>query len=245
MSSVADHLKHMPAPLRVIAAAARRAVRAAAPKASEHPYQSNPPRSRSALWKIARYSLGDADVAGIGASSSHVLLYLHRGAELDDGSGLLEGGGKTMRSIRLNAPRDASRPEVKTMLRKAFELAAKPKLDPAIDAYLARVSPKSRALLQELRKTIRSLVPDVEECISYRMPAFRYHGRIVAGFSATSNGCSYYPFSGTTLATLAADIEGYGHTKSALHFGAGTPLPTSLVRKLLAARIAEGKRRRA
>jgi hypothetical protein len=49
---------------------------------------------------------------------------------------------------------------------------------------------------------------------------------------------------GTTLATLAADIEGYSHTKSALHFGAGTPLPTTLVRKLLAARIAEGKRRR-
>jgi len=28
--------------------------------------------------------LGDAEVAGIGASSTHVLLYFHRGAELDD-----------------------------------------------------------------------------------------------------------------------------------------------------------------
>jgi uncharacterized protein YdhG (YjbR/CyaY superfamily) len=149
-----------------------------------------------------------------------------------------------MRSIRLDTPRDASRPEVKRMLRKAFQLASRPKLDPAIDEYLAGVSPKSRALLRKLRKTIRSLVPEVEECISYRMPAFRYQGRIVAGFSATSKGCSYYPFSGTTLTTLAADIEGYSHTKSALHFGAGTPLPTSLVRKLLAARIAEGERRR-
>jgi len=113
---------------------------------------------------------------------------------------------------------------------------------PAIDEYLAHVSPRSRTLLQRLRRTIRSLVPEVEECISYRMPAFRYQGRVVAGFAATSNGCSYYPFSGTTLATLAADIEAYSHTKSALHFGADKPLPTSLVRKLLAARIAEGKR---
>ncbi len=114
--------------------------------------------------------------------------------------------------------------------------------EPAIDEYLAGVSPSSRALLQKLRKTIRSIVPEVEECISYRLPAFRYRGSIIAGFSATSTGCSYYPFSGTTLKTLAADIDGYSKTKSALHFGPDKPLPAALVRKLLQARIAEGQR---
>jgi uncharacterized protein YdhG (YjbR/CyaY superfamily) len=115
------------------------------------------------------------------------------------------------------------------------------KQDPAIDEYLAQASPRNRAWLEELRKTIRALVPEVEECISYRIPAFRLGGRIIAGFSATSKGCSYYPFSGTTLETLASDIEGYSQTKSALHFGPDRPLPTSLVRKLLEARIAEGR----
>jgi hypothetical protein len=38
-------------------------------------------------------------------------------------------------------------------------------------------------------------------------------------------------------------IEGYERTKSALHFGPDEPLTPSLVRKLLEARIAEGKRR--
>ncbi len=112
--------------------------------------------------------------------------------------------------------------------------------DPAIDAYIEGAAPSSRALLQKLRKTIRSIVPEVEECISYRLPAFRYRGSIIAGFSATSTGCSYYPFSGTTLKTLAGDIEGYSKTKSALHFGPKRPLPVALVRKLLKARIAEG-----
>lgn len=244
MRSLADHLQQMSDNVRATVVATRRAVRAVAPKAIERPYQSKPPRSKSALWKIARYSLGDADVVGIGASSTHVLLYFHRGVELDDGSGLLRGAGKTMRSITMDTPRDASRPEVKRMLRKAFQLASRPTLDPAIDAYLARVSPGSRALLQNLRKTIHSLVPDVEECISYGMPAFRCRGRIVAGFAARSNGCSYYPFSGRTLAAVAADIGAYGHTKSALHFSADSPLPASLVRKLLAARMAEDKRPR-
>jgi len=114
--------------------------------------------------------------------------------------------------------------------------------DQAIDEYLAKASPSSRALLQELRETIHSLVPEVEECISYRIPAFRFDGRIIAGFSATSTGCSYYPFSGTTLKTVAGDIAGYNQTKSALHFDEA--LPTSLVRKLLRARIAEGGRAR-
>jgi uncharacterized protein YdhG (YjbR/CyaY superfamily) len=114
---------------------------------------------------------------------------------------------------------------------------------PGIDEYLARVSPRCRALLQKLRKTIRSVVPEVEECISYRLPAFRYGGSVIAGFSATSTGCSYYPFSGTTLKTLADDIEGYSKTKSALHFGPDKPLPASLVRKLLTARMAERKRK--
>jgi uncharacterized protein YdhG (YjbR/CyaY superfamily) len=108
--------------------------------------------------------------------------------------------------------------------------------DPAIDEYLAGVSPSVRNLLQQVRKIVHVLVPEVEECISYRIPAFRYDGRIIAGFSATSTGCSYYPFSGTTL-----DIEGYNKTKSALHFD--EPLPTALVRKLLKARISEGMRR--
>lgn len=113
------------------------------------------------------------------------------------------------------------------------------KRDRAIDEYLGGVNPKSRALLQKLRKTIHALVPEVEECISYCIPAFRFQGRIIAGFSATSKGCSYYPFSGTTLKTRAADIAGYSQTKSALHFDA--PLPTALVRKLLKARIAESR----
>lgn len=114
--------------------------------------------------------------------------------------------------------------------------------DRAIDAYLAKAKPSSRALLQQLRTTIHAIVPEVEECISYRIPAFRHEGRIIAGFSATSTGCSYYPFSGTTLKTVARDVEGYRQTKSALHFD--KPLPISLVRKLLKARVAEGRKRK-
>jgi uncharacterized protein YdhG (YjbR/CyaY superfamily) len=109
----------------------------------------------------------------------------------------------------------------------------------SIDEYLDGVRPDQRAALQRLRATIRSIVPDADECISYTIPAFRLRGRIIAGFSATSDGCSYYPFSGSTLKTLADAVERYSRTKSALHFSTKKPLPKTLVRKLIAARIAE------
>ncbi len=115
-------------------------------------------------------------------------------------------------------------------------MPSKPK---TIDKYLATVSPESRATLENLRRKIRTILPRAEECISYSMPAFRYEGHVVAGFLATKTGCSYFPFSGTTLATLGEDLVGYDKTKSALHFDTGRPLPVTLVRKLLKARVAE------
>lgn len=108
-----------------------------------------------------------------------------------------------------------------------------------IEEYLASVSPDRRAALEKLRRSILSIVPDAEECISYSMPAFRHEGHVVAGFLATAKGCSYFPFSGSTLSTLSSELAGYDTTKSALHFHPARPLPKTLVRKLLAARIAE------
>lgn len=108
-----------------------------------------------------------------------------------------------------------------------------------IDEYLKTVPEDRRRALEDLRARIRSIVPGVEECISYRIPAFRINGVVVAGFCATSKGCSYFPFSGSTLKSLARHLVRYDQTKSSLHFSTNKPLPTALVRKLIKARIKE------
>lgn len=109
----------------------------------------------------------------------------------------------------------------------------------SVDDYLANVPADRRAALEKLRAQIHAIVPDVEECISYSMPAFRVDGGVLAGFLATNKGCSYYPFSGRTLATLAAAVKSYGGTSGALHFDPKRGLPVTLVKKLLATRQAE------
>jgi uncharacterized protein YdhG (YjbR/CyaY superfamily) len=109
----------------------------------------------------------------------------------------------------------------------------------SIDAYLKNVGEPRHTALQKLRRQIRTMVPGVEECISYSMPAFRWRGEVLGGFLATRKGCSFFPFSGTTLDTMAADLARYSRTKSALHFDPERGVPSTLMRKLLRTRQAE------
>jgi uncharacterized protein YdhG (YjbR/CyaY superfamily) len=106
-----------------------------------------------------------------------------------------------------------------------------------VDEYLRGIEEPKRATLEALRRTILEIVPDAEQVISYRVPAFRVDGKTVAGFAAFRNHLSYLPFSGSVLPRLAAELEGYTTTKSALHFPVDRPLPKTLVSKLIAARL--------
>jgi uncharacterized protein YdhG (YjbR/CyaY superfamily) len=114
-----------------------------------------------------------------------------------------------------------------------------PRKPRTIDEFLAPLPADKREALQQLRRTIRSIAPKAEECISYGIAAFRLGGAVVAGFAPTAKGCSYYPFSGSTLRALAGELKGYSQTKSALHFTPDRPLPKALVRKLIQARLDE------
>jgi uncharacterized protein YdhG (YjbR/CyaY superfamily) len=106
-----------------------------------------------------------------------------------------------------------------------------------IDEYLQGVDEPKRSTLQALRRTILEIVPDAEQVISYRVPAFRVGGKTVAGFAAFKDHLSYLPFSGSVLPQLSDDLEGYRMTKSALHFPIDRPLPQALVKKLIAVRL--------
>jgi uncharacterized protein YdhG (YjbR/CyaY superfamily) len=112
-----------------------------------------------------------------------------------------------------------------------------------IDEYLAALDQQKRATLQHLRQTIHEIIPNAEECISYGMPAFRLEGTVIAGFAAFKNHLSYLPHSGSVLRELSDDLSGYQSTPGSLHFPIDQPLPKALVRKLIAVRLNEVRRR--
>ena len=107
-----------------------------------------------------------------------------------------------------------------------------------IDEYLAALSADKRAALEKLRKTIKAAAPKAEECISYQIAAFRLNGMLV-GFGATSKHCAFYLMSSSTLETHKDLVKDYDTSKGTIRFQADHPLPASLVRTLVKARIAE------
>jgi uncharacterized protein YdhG (YjbR/CyaY superfamily) len=112
-----------------------------------------------------------------------------------------------------------------------------------IDAYLEAVPTAQRTTLSVLRRRILAAVPQAEQVISYRVPAFRVDGAVVAGFASFKNHMSYLPFSGSVLSELSAEIASFTHTKSALHFTEDAPLSDDLVKRLIEVRWSEIRRR--
>jgi len=119
---LSDHLQKIPPQVRPTVRAAIKTVKDIAPKADEVTYNSQAPRSSSAMWKLVRYAVGGANVLGIGTFASHSTIFFYRGRELDDGSGLLQGSGKDSRFVTLRSPADAEQPAVKRLVRNAFKL---------------------------------------------------------------------------------------------------------------------------
>ena len=108
-----------------------------------------------------------------------------------------------------------------------------------IDDYLDALEEPKRTTLARLREIIMAIVPEAEECISYGMPAFKLRGKTIAGFAAFKNHLSYLPHSGSVIPQLAKETERDTSTKGSLHFPVDKPLPETLVKKLLAVRMAE------
>jgi uncharacterized protein YdhG (YjbR/CyaY superfamily) len=56
---------------------------------------------------------------------------------------------------------------------------------------------------------------------------------------ASANHCAFYPMSGNTIVAHEDDLKGFDTSKGTIRFAAEKPLPATLVRKLVKARIAE------
>jgi uncharacterized protein YdhG (YjbR/CyaY superfamily) len=108
-----------------------------------------------------------------------------------------------------------------------------------IDQYLADLEEPKRSTLQQLRQTILEVVPEAEEGMSYRVPAFRMNGKVIAGFAAFKNHLSYLPHSGSVFPELQDEVAHYKTSIGALQFPIDSPPPKALVERLVSVRIAQ------
>lgn len=104
-----------------------------------------------------------------------------------------------------------------------------------IDEYIASFSPEVQAILKKIRLTIGRAAPEAKEAISYRMPAFSYHG-ILVYFAAFKKHIGLYPpVRGD--AKLEKAISSYAGEKGNLRFSLDQPIPYHLIERIVKLRV--------
>ena len=112
----------------------------------------------------------------------------------------------------------------------------------SVDAYLADVPPKERAVLKEIRAAVKDVVPDAEEKISYGMPAFTHNGNLLY-YAAMKNHLSLFPGSKSVVKKFATELKPFDAREGTIRFTVDKPLPITLVKKIAKMRAAENKAR--
>jgi uncharacterized protein YdhG (YjbR/CyaY superfamily) len=113
----------------------------------------------------------------------------------------------------------------------------------SVEAYLAACPEDARAALEHLRAMIRAAAPEATEGISYQMPAFRAHGRILVWLGAFRGHCSLYPRSMALIEAHRDELTGYRIANGTIQFRPDMPLPAAVVERIVKARLAENAAR--
>ena len=109
-----------------------------------------------------------------------------------------------------------------------------------IDDYLAEQAPEFRAVLEQLRATIKAVAPDCTERVDYKFPIFRLKTDFVA-MSAAKRHCALHTISYDIPAALKDQLKEVGIRTSGatLHLKPGVDLPVPLLKEALRMRLAE------
>jgi uncharacterized protein YdhG (YjbR/CyaY superfamily) len=104
-----------------------------------------------------------------------------------------------------------------------------------VDEYFSAFPASTKSVLRKMRATIKDVVPQAEEVISYNMPAFKQNG-ILVWYAAYKQHIGFYPTPGP-IKTFAQELLQYKTSKGAIQFPIDKPIPTSLVKKIVSFRV--------
>ena len=113
----------------------------------------------------------------------------------------------------------------------------------SVDAYLADLPDDSRTTLERIRRAVAAAAPNAEESMGYGMPGFYQGGHPLVYFAAFKNHCSFFPASTAVMETFADELQRYDLEKGTIRFPIGKPLPATLVKKIVKARLRENAAR--
>lgn len=105
-----------------------------------------------------------------------------------------------------------------------------------VGAYIQARPKDVRAILEKFRETIRKAAPGAEETISYRMPAIKFKGAIIAYFAAFQHHVGFFP---PVPPAFRKESAAYAGPKGNLRFPMDRPVPWNLVKRIIEYRVKE------
>jgi uncharacterized protein YdhG (YjbR/CyaY superfamily) len=108
-----------------------------------------------------------------------------------------------------------------------------------IDEYINMYTGSIKEKLELLRKTIKNIVPEAVETISYQMPAFKLN-KVLVYFAAFKNHIGFYP-TPSAITKFEEELKLYKTSKGAIQFPLDKPLPLDLIKKIVEFRVKNNK----
>ena len=113
----------------------------------------------------------------------------------------------------------------------------KTKIHTVID-YLNMLPDNVYLPLENIRKIVKSLVPDAEETIRYMVPVYKHKGLLV-GYGADKNRCSFSVMSSKVLKDFEEEVKDFETNSGSICFTQEKPIPNDLIIRIVKARVAE------
>ncbi|HZS50320.1 MAG TPA: DUF1801 domain-containing protein [Bryobacterales bacterium] len=109
----------------------------------------------------------------------------------------------------------------------------------SVDEYIASRPEAVRDLLGQVRSAIRKALPGADEVISYQIPAYRLHSRLVIYFAGWKKHYSLHPATGGLAAAFKDELARYKMSKGTIRFPLLRPVPVKLIGRIAKFRAKE------
>jgi uncharacterized protein YdhG (YjbR/CyaY superfamily) len=114
----------------------------------------------------------------------------------------------------------------------------------SVDDYIEAQPAELQAALRRVRVAIRKALPDADELISYNMPAYRQHGRVVIYFAGWKEHYGLYGAAASTVAAFGEELAGSEISKGTIKFPLAEPVPARLIERIAKFRAAGSAERK-
>jgi uncharacterized protein YdhG (YjbR/CyaY superfamily) len=112
-----------------------------------------------------------------------------------------------------------------------------------IDQYIATFPPDVRAVLEQVRTTIRKAAPDAAEAMKYGVPTFVL-GENLVHFGGFKTHVGFYP-SPSAIEAFKKELSVYEGAKGSVKFPFDRRMPLALIRRIVKFRVQEARQKTA